>query len=345
MLGSVITDLRLEEVYTKQVRLSELNWGRNWELLRQRAEAEGLHFDPMELQGGKATHAILWVAMPDLEGSRTRPFNSRFINIVSPWNDPLLVNWKGPVDTWYFDGQGRRVGKDYPEAHSVEMIPLALYGLDHPRIPVLLVDYRHPINPKKRESVRQAVEDLTRGVLRISAAGNPYYMVGRFALDLFLSRTGRDLNQPSRWRAQTQLKLLLALNPTWSPSLRDETVRQVSRASVNPLDDNSGLNIQYAKAEHQALLAKLQSVEFQQKLTRDRQAELRRQVHGHVQRALLTLVSATSLGLYHHQEASGPELEERIASERQFKYHWRILRKAAAQGTDIAVTYDLLNLA
>src|SRR5262252_8151537 len=42
------------------------NSGHNWELLRQRAEAEKLYFEPLTMPDGQATHALLWVAKPDL---------------------------------------------------------------------------------------------------------------------------------------------------------------------------------------------------------------------------------------------------------------------------------------
>ena len=69
--------------------------GHNWELLRQRAEAEGLYFDPLTMPDGQATHAILWIARSDLAAPPDRPFDDRFLNIANPWKDQRLRNWSG----------------------------------------------------------------------------------------------------------------------------------------------------------------------------------------------------------------------------------------------------------
>ena len=51
------------------------------------------------------------------------------------------------------------------------MIPLALYGLDNPKIPMLLVDFRDSFNPKKREMSRRVLHDVTRNFVSLSGAG------------------------------------------------------------------------------------------------------------------------------------------------------------------------------
>ena len=44
--------------------------GHNWELLRQRAEAESLYFEPLQMPDGSATHALIWVSKRDLRRTR-----------------------------------------------------------------------------------------------------------------------------------------------------------------------------------------------------------------------------------------------------------------------------------
>ena len=45
--------------------------GHNWELLRQRAEANGLYFEPLGLTASR-THALLWVSRHGTVMSRSR---------------------------------------------------------------------------------------------------------------------------------------------------------------------------------------------------------------------------------------------------------------------------------
>ena len=82
-VGGIINDGYLQRVHQQQTGGSEDVRGHNWELLRQRAEAEHLYFDPLTMPNGSATHALVWVARQDV--ATRRRFNSRFLNIKSPW--------------------------------------------------------------------------------------------------------------------------------------------------------------------------------------------------------------------------------------------------------------------
>ncbi|MGH9593865.1 MAG: hypothetical protein ACRD5L_12300, partial [Bryobacteraceae bacterium] len=108
-LGGLVTAERLPSAYFKNRTRSEETRGHNWELLRQRAEANGLYFEPLGI-GRSSTHALLWVAKDDLNGP-PHPFDSRFLGIGDPYTDSRLKKWNGFTLTR--DGH--------------EMIPLALY--------------------------------------------------------------------------------------------------------------------------------------------------------------------------------------------------------------------------
>ena len=100
------------------------------------------------------------------------------------------------------------------------MIPLALYGLDSPKIPFLLVDFRDTLNPKRREMSRRVLEDITKNILALSEFGDLSYMLGHRAFDFVTGRRGMDINQPSRLLSYSQLKLLLSLNNSLAPALQ-----------------------------------------------------------------------------------------------------------------------------
>ncbi|MDQ3806317.1 MAG: hypothetical protein M3416_21120, partial [Acidobacteriota bacterium] len=212
--GGLMNDAYLERVYQKQHSQWLDTRGHNWELLRQRAEAEGLYFEPLVLPDGEPTHALLWVAREDLEKNRKRKFEKRFLNIARPWGDRRLAAWDGHTEKRFYDAENRPVPEGTPGARAVELIPLALYGLDHPKIPSLLVDFRDGGNPKRREVSHRVIEDVARHVLALSRFGDIHYFLGRTVFDFVTSRRGMDINQPSRLRAYSQLKLLLSLDAT-----------------------------------------------------------------------------------------------------------------------------------
>ncbi len=64
-LGSRTTICR--NITTSRPANSKQTRGHNWELLRQRAELNGLIFEPLALASGTPSEALLWIARSDLE--------------------------------------------------------------------------------------------------------------------------------------------------------------------------------------------------------------------------------------------------------------------------------------
>src|SRR6185369_9235340 len=236
--GGLVDDSNLQTYYARKTAEARDERGHNWELLRQRAESESLYFEPLLMPDGSATHALLWVAKRDLVKQQGNRYSSRFLNIANPWTDKRLLNWKGYVDTRYFDSENHLVDSNTPGAEAVDMIPLGLYGLDNPKIPMLLVDFRDSYNPKKREMSRRVLNDITRNVLSLSKFGNLPYFLGRTVFDFVTGRRGMDRNQPSRLATYSQLKLLLALNTSMEPEPRSQVSGQLEKISLNPFEND-----------------------------------------------------------------------------------------------------------
>lgn len=341
-LGGLVDDIYLQRVYQKQTVETRDNRGHNWELLRQRAEAESLYFEPLELPDGSATHALLWVAKQDLAANHARKFSPRFLNFANPWTDKRLQNWEGYAETRYFDDDHRPVDKDAPGAHAVEMIPLALYGLDHPKIPILLVDFRNNSNPKKREMSHRVLEDTARNVLSLSRFGDAPYFLGRTIYDFVTGRRGMDINQPSRLRAYSQLKLLLALDSTFNPDLREEIASRMESATLNPLENSYQAEARLAREQYRALVAYAQKPEgLPAQLQRDRRAEMVSLKHSATEQALLHLANVMTFGLYTHRERETPTMLPSLDQKRRIAYHTRFLREISKPGTQIEVAHDM----
>jgi hypothetical protein len=316
--------------------------GHNWELLRQRAEAEGLYFDPLTMPDGQATHAIIWIAKSDLDAPRDRPFDARFLNIANPWKDPSLRNWNGFSRTVYFDRDYRRVDPGNPDAHAVEMIPLALYGLDHPKIPALLIDFRNSLNPKKREMSRRVLNDVAKDALSLSSFGNFPYFVSRRVYEFVTGRRGMDVNQPSRLRSYSELKLLLSFNGSIEPKLRDEIEQRVQNVSVNPLNNDSESEVRLARQQYDALLDYARRDDgLPAKIDRDRRAEMMPLKHGKTGRFFLTLANVVSFGRYIHREDATPEMYARLEVARRVEYHTNLLKQVVRSSPQAEVAWDI----
>lgn len=344
--GGLIDDLYLGRVYEKQTSQWLDTRGHNWELLRQRTEAEGLYFEPLDLPDGNSTHALVWIARADLEAPRAQRFDKRFLNISNPFGDKRLLRWQGYTETRYFDAENRRVPSETPGARAVELIPLALYGLDHPKIPIMLVDFRDTLNPKTREMSQRVLQDVARTTVSLTHLDLPY-LLGRAVFDFVADRRGMDVNQPSRLRAYSQLKLLLALDASLDPSLRDELSHRLERVSLNPLENGLDAEARLARAQYAALLdyARRPEKGLAAKLERDRRAELTPLVHSRPGQILLRAANIASFGLYTHREAVAPEKQlATLDAARKLAYHRQFLREVARSSAAVEVQWNVADV-
>jgi len=316
--------------------------GHNWDLLRQQAEADGLYFEPLLMPDGTATHAILWVAKSDLEAQSDRRYSGRFLSISNPWKDQHLRSWTGYSETRYFDSENRRTTSDADGARPLEMIPLALYGLNHPKIPAVLIDFRHSLNPKKREVSRRLFNDVAKNMLSLSSFGNLPYFAGRKVYGFLTGRRGMDINQPSRVRSYSELKLLLAFNSKINPQLHDELERRLETVSINPMSNDSESEIALARKQYEAL------VDFActdnglpAKIERDRREEMVPLVHGRAARFLFGLGNVVTFGHYVHREEATAELRQRLELARRVQYHTQFLDQVAKSSPQVEVAWDV----
>jgi len=340
--GGLVDDLHLQSYYERRLTSSRDQRGHNWELLRQRAEAESIHFEPLQMPDGSTTHALLWVAKSDLTSKQGHAYNGRFLNIASPWSDKRLLNWKGYSEVRYFDAENRPVPAESDAGRAVEMIPLALYGLDNPKIPMLLVDFRDTLNPKKREMSRRALEDVTKNVLSLSPFGDVYYFLGRTVFDFVTSRRGMDINQPTRLRTYSQLKLLLSLNDSLDPELRDQIDHRLEKVSLNPLENDLDVEANLAKGQYAALMAYARRADgLPARIDRDRRAEMVPLGHGSTAQVFLKVANIITFGKYVHREKASPEMEARLDVARRLSYHTRLLRKIGKSTPQVEIAWDL----
>lgn len=328
LLGSMLQRENLHRVYETRTEQTNMTRGQNWELLRQYSEAQGLYFEPLKMPDGSATHALVWFALPDLQNNSDKKFNSRFLNIKNPWNDSRLLKWKGYSEVRWFNEQNYPVAPETPNATPKMMVPLALYGLDNPKIPTLLIDFRDQNNPKMREMSRRILTDLTRNVLSVSRFSNLPYFVGHYVYDFVMSRRGIDVNQASRLSSYSQLKLLLSLNASLDPEFRDEIAERLETVSLNPLENDLDVEVRLAQQQYKNLMEYAKRPDgLAAQIDRERREEMVRLKHTARQRVLYSLARVLSFGAYKHREKNTPELFAEMDMRRRLDYHERYLNE------------------
>jgi len=341
-LAPLLNNSQLERFYNKRMIAMRQSCARNWDLLRQRSESEGLYFEPLLLPDGTATHALLWVARNDLKEQRQKAFDGRFLNISKPWGDKALMNWHGPTETWYFDSENRRVSDGANAVREVEMIPLALYGLDHPKIPVLLIDFRKPLNAKARELSHVAFEKIGTRVFTASPFANLAIRFGRTAARVATRRMGVDLFQPSRVESYSQLKMVLSANAGISEGMRLEIGRRVESVAMNPLENDMATEVVLARSQYHALLAYAYSSNgLVVDLDRDRRAELTTSAHSDFSKFLFRAGGVATFGLFRHHEQERPDSYAILEAQRRNANQTNFLRDVVKSGSDIDIHWDL----
>ena len=328
--GGHLSSDYLPRVYDKEIAKSIDTRGHNWELLRQYAESQGLYFEPLKMSDGTARQAIVWVAESDLLANKGKKFDGRFLNFKDPWSDTKLLNWKGYSEVRWFDADNRPVEPGTQNAQSKRLIPLALYGLDHPKIPIILVDFRNNANPKLRELSHRVLTDVIADTLSPVNIGDLPYFAARMFYNFLTGRRGADINQPSRLRSYEQLKLMILLDASLDAGFKNEIKRRVETESINPLENDMATEARIAKKQYENLIAYAKRPDgLAAKLGDDRREEMLRLKHGGKQQVLFSTAHLFSLGLYTHREKATPELNAAMDMRRQLEYHERVVRQVA----------------
>ena len=347
-LGGLVTTERLPEAYLKNRVQTEETRGHNWELLRQRAEANGLYFDPLGFARSR-THALLWIAREDVASREDQPrkWDGRFLGIADPFNDSRLKNWTGYTEKRYFDEAGlpldAATAADTPGATSRELIPLALYALEYPKVPLVLVDFRDTHKPKYREMLRLATGDAVTGVLGVSKFGNWPYLAGSMTWNFVRSRHGDPNNRSARLKAYSQVRRWLTLDGSMDPALRAEVQRRLEILGVNPLEESVFEETEIAARQYDALMRYASDPQgLTARLEHDRNAEMAARIHGVPARTGLHMAHWFTLGVYSHREMKDTaSLSAALSRERRAERQIRFLETVAKSSPQPDVVWNI----
>ncbi|HME08981.1 MAG TPA: hypothetical protein VKG25_18120 [Bryobacteraceae bacterium] len=342
LFGGFVSDRRLSAVYEKTRTEEALDREHNWEVLRQRAETNGLYFEPLTLGQNEPAQALLWIAKPDLEAGRDHAFDGTLLKIRDPWKDERLSAWQGYGERWYFDAENRRVPDETPGSIERDMIPLALYGLNYPRAPLLLVDFRNDWNPKRREMLKRIADITASGFLGWNGLANLEYFAGKKVWQFVQGRHGDAINREWRIDAYAQLRQELELDSTLNADLKETITSQLDRLALNPFDIDLKAEANVARTQYAALLRWAGKPNgLPRALEKARGSELAALHHDSAARALFTTASVATLGIYRHRERVTPETLAELDRNRRIEARLAYLERVLRSGPSIEVSYQL----
>jgi hypothetical protein len=338
--GGLVREQQLAKYYDRQTSQLQETRGHDWELLRQRAELNGLVFEPLALGAGTPSEALLWIARSDLNGRAERKFDGQFLSIANPWTDARLLHWTGYTQLRYFDSDNHAVPPDTPGARAEQMIPLAFYSLDYPKVPLLLADFRDSLAPKRREMISQGASSLATGVFGLTRFGNPSFFAADAAFTFVRERHGAAVNRSARLEAYSEAREFLSADSSLDPALNIELQRRLDHLTLNPRENDVSHEAILAREQYAALLQYAESPLGEAKIERDRRKELEADTESPARR-----LAAGLARIFTHGPSVGPDkpdaaLDAQLDARRRSAYHERFLDRLLASSPNPDVVWD-----
>ncbi len=338
--GGLVREQELSHYYDKQSSELQEMRAHNWELLRQRAELNGLLFEPLALSSSTPSQAMLWIARSDLEARPPHRFDGQFLGIANPWSDERLKHWTGYTQVRYFDSDNQPVPRGTPGARSEEMIPLALYSLDYPRVPLLLADFRDGMRPKRREMMSDGATSLVTGVFGITFFAYPEVFAADALWTFVRGRHGGAVNRGARLKAYSEAREFLSVDTALDPALKIELQRRLDHLALNPRENKVSSEAELAREQYAALLKWAESPRGEAKLERDRRKELEADTESRGRRLCLSFARVFTRGPHVDAEEPDPVLRAQLDAYRRSAYHMQFLDQVLASSPSPDVTWD-----
>ncbi len=329
MLGDFVNGRRAVQFGEDANIEQESTRARNWELLRQCADKTGLLFESIDLAGAKDQYAVLWYSPRSAPPSGTQ--------LAPIWK---LLNLKDPYaqrerlleETHYqrtFDGK------------TAQFVPLGVYSLTYPKMPLLLIDFLDPTHVRRHELTQRTINEITSGVIGISRLTNWYYFVGADIYDFYVSRKGTATNQQERLNCYSKFRVALALDQTVDVNFRAAMQKRVNSFSVNPLETSPQSELRAALQRYDLLssAAAYEDSPVAHRLENDRRRELASFEETKGQEIRAGIFHYSTLGLY-TRRAKGDDFRYELRLYRQVDYYLNFLDGLTAAGTMPEVAYD-----
>src|SRR5581483_9898309 len=238
LLGGFVSERAAARIGEESKIKYERTRSRNWELLREYADKTGLYFEPLNLAGTSGEYAILWFPLEESAepgGTQLGPI-WRLLNIKNPWKDARLKSASVTGYARELDADGNLLPPGESGVRQVKLLPVSVYSLNYPKMPLLLVDFRNSMHVKWHEIAQRSINEVTAGVIGISHFTNWYYYVAADLYDFIESRHGAATNLSSRLDCYSQFRVKLQLDHQLDSRLRHEMQQHVDALAVNPLE-------------------------------------------------------------------------------------------------------------
>ena len=321
---------------------------RNLESLRQFAEKTGTFFEPLQLAGTSDDYGVLWfpTGCPrPVTGTATGPI-WKVLNIRDPWSDarlrqPSALSVQRRLDT---SGSLLPAAQPAPEngrTVSITLTPLAVYSLNYPRQPLLLIDFRDRQNVRRHEILQRTINELTAGILGISHFGNWYYYAGAMLYNSVWSRRGNAASQSDRLDAYVRFHNSLVLDRQLEPQFRQELLARANSLFVNPLNASPERSAANASRNYTRLQTAALTGHLLPRLDKERRAELAAFQETAGRNFFDSALHVFTLGAYTHTVEQNPRNRADLERDRRVSSELDYLDRITRNGTPPEVSFDI----
>ncbi|MBV8832183.1 MAG: hypothetical protein JO108_23525 [Acidobacteriaceae bacterium] len=343
LLGGFVTAKNLSHFGEQSALEHEKIRSRNWELLRQCAERTGLYFEPLDIGAGTDEYGVLWFpndsARPAAGVSSASVW--KILNIRDPWADPRIRTWRGLTVTRPVDSYGSMLSPDAKGTRQVQLIPLGVYSLSYPKLPLLLIDFRDQLHVRRHEMTQRSINEIAAGIIGISHFTNWYYYVGLDLYEFIASRHGSATDQAARLDCYAAFRSDLLLDHNLPGELRRELEARVNSLSINPMGAALARDFEVAQTRYEVLQANSeQGGRLTQRLEKDRRAELARYSESPKGNLMNAGLHTASLGIYTHRRSSPQTTLAELDRYRRAEAQINFLESVASSGTAPEVAYE-----
>lgn len=345
LLGGLVSAQRAEKMGETDGFEREAIRSRNMETLRETAEKAGLVLEPISLAGHNSQYAVLWYPVNVQFARSDSPLNTvwKVLSISDPANDQRLRNWQGPRFERTLDANGSLLPEGAPGT-PVQLIPLAVYGMNYPTRPLLLADFRDTHRVRFREMTQRIVDDTASGILGLSHFTNWYFFAGEGFFEFVQSHRGGAVNRLARLDCYSQFRVELSLDHDLDPALRSEMEKHVGSMALNPLEVAPNREIAVAERHYQALTADAAAgtkSKLAKRLENDRRVELAEFGRSGRQQLSDALLHQATFGIYSRRANKDSLTTIALDRDRRIDYNLAFLETLIQAGTDPEVSYPV----
>jgi hypothetical protein len=352
LLGGFVNERSAVRLGEEAGFLQERIRSRNWELLRECAERTGLVFEPLAIGGTAEQYAMLWFPLAESHQPTGTSLASvwKLLNIRNPWSDRRLKAAemadcsKSPQTSVYqrsVSTNGDLLPPGESGVRTIRLVPLGVYSLNYPKVPLLLIDFRDKLHVRRHELAQRSINEITNGVIGVSHFTNWYYYLGADLYNFVASRHGEALDQSARLDCYSQFRVKLALDRQLDPALRKELETRVDSLAVNPLESDPDREMESARARYAELKREAgPGGRLADQLDKARRSELARFGSTKADTLAHALLHFASVGLYTHRTEKDSSNLVRLAYYRRLQYQMNFLASLIDAGTAPEIAHD-----